>query len=130
AARVVVVAPPDGHNAARPRLLHAAQHAANQRAAADAAGARYRSRPVLFRALCRPDRRRCYRRRGDRSHRRAAIVSRHCSGFARTCRLVRARAQTLPAGVLTARRRNLPPSPIFTLTNAPLLPLPPPPPPS
>src|SRR6516225_3928293 len=51
----VLVACPNSHDRDRARVLHAAQHAADQCHADDAAGARHRRRFVFFSALCRAD---------------------------------------------------------------------------
>ena len=51
------------HHRHRARLLHAAQHAADQRHADDAGSARHRGRDLLLRALSRTDRGRRRRRR-------------------------------------------------------------------
>ena len=65
ALRAGVVARADRGHRDRARLLHVAQHAADQRHADDAAGARHRRRDLLVGALSRPDRGRRRRARSS-----------------------------------------------------------------
>ncbi|MGC2076010.1 MAG: MFS transporter [Xanthobacteraceae bacterium] len=74
--RFGLVAGTDSDDSHRARLLHAAQHAPNQRHANDAASARHGSRLILLGALHRADRGRGDWRDCHRPRRRAAAVSR------------------------------------------------------
>jgi hypothetical protein len=82
-------------------------HNADQCHADDAAGARHRRGFVLVGALRRADRRRRGGRGRYRSRRRPAIVFGHRDRAAGTRNLVCAEIETIPAGGLTARRKNL-----------------------
>ncbi len=86
------------HHDNRPRLLHAAQHAADQRHPDDAGSARHGGRDLLFRALSRTDRGRRRRRRGVRPRHRGAAVSDRGERPAGAQPVVRAPAQA-PARV-------------------------------
>ena len=102
----VLVVRANGHHRDRARLLHAAQHAADQCHADDATGARYRGRVVLVGALYWSDRRCRCRRAGDRPRRCAAIVFGDRDRAAGARYLVCPGIETIPAGRLTARRKN------------------------
>ncbi|MBI3434235.1 MAG: MFS transporter [Proteobacteria bacterium] len=83
------------HRSRRPWFLHAAQHAADQRNADGAAGARHRRRAFFARHLCRPDRGRRALGTDDRPHWRAAGISRRgdlLAGARPVVRLAAARA--------------------------------------
>jgi MFS family permease len=105
--RTGLVARPNRHDRDRAWLLHAAQHATDQCHADDAASARHRRGFVLVGALRRADRRRRGGRGGYRSRRRPAIVFGDRDRAAGTRNLVCAEIETIPAGGLTARRKNL-----------------------
>ena len=81
------------HHRHRPRLLHAAQYAADQRHPDDAGSARHRGRDLLLRALSRTDRGRRRRRRGVRPLHRGAAVSGRGGRAAGARPVVRAPAQ-------------------------------------
>ena len=104
--RTGLVARPNRYHGDWAWLLHAAQHVADQRHANDAASARHCGGFVLVGALHRADRRRRGRRISDRPRRCATIVSGDRDRAAGARYLVCAGIETIPAGRLTARRKN------------------------
>jgi MFS family permease len=81
------------HHGDRAWLLHAAQHAADQRHANDAASARHRRGDFFVRALPRADAGRCHQRHRVRPFRFAASIRDRGRGLARIGIMVRARAE-------------------------------------
>ena len=90
----------------RAGLLHAAQHAADQRHADDAASPRHRGRDFFLGDLCRPDGGRRHRRAGDRSPGRGAAVRRRGDHDTGAGNLVRPPIATSP-GHVTGRCSDL-----------------------